>query len=980
MVLFSAITLCMVSIYGCASEKANSILPTVLNSPTADSISESKKTQTHLWGWYDCYIDLSTQSASAMLNRQAMFTANVVNFINSQPANLGFHINKTPVGPGYVDVDIDVSIIHPFPGLTQYNGYDVRGVFMGDGSAVLYYNPALIYPVLGTDQIMLADTADGFGGPDGYTRWFNKTEFSTGGSPLFQYVPGKVASPGFKGNSTLNGYKYFADGLGATDNLWTWLETNSSNHGVFSSGTKNTRNYYLRFPNTKGVKFGYAITANWEGTAPENHPANAPEAVALSVIDNSDVFYSGPDENGGRLILNLSVFDWGSHLTSGVMEDYSLIIESNILNTPHYCDTADMTAVGGNESYSTYHVEVQADTVSGKEGNYYWVIVERNGFGYTNDFGVTNMAGDDPLAAFFLDYITVGDQSSNPPPVINGITDDIAPDGLNTIVYPDNTSVTYTALCDVPGPGETYTSTWFIELQSATSPSDPPDTMPYDWSPMPVGQYKIWVKVSDGTSKVTSGPYLVSKIIPPWTRSWGSNGSTEAGCSVSVDGSGNIYVVGMFNGWPVDFDPGTGVDPHYPNGGEDAYLTKFNSTGTFQWARTWGGTDWDCGNGVAVDGAGNVYVTGFFQTGYGQDVDFDPGPGVDNHKVTGGNWNDVFLSKFSPTGNFMWAKTWGGDTWDIGYDIDIDSSYNVYVTGYYNGTCDFNPNAGVDSQPNNGDYDVFVSKISATGNYMWARTWGGSGRDIGKALAVDGSGNVCVTGLYQGTPDFDPGSGIDMHSSNGQEDVFLSRISTNGTWSWSKTWGGVSLDEGTGVGMDASGNIYTAGCFTGIVDLDPGPGTDSHTSIGSPDVYLSKFNSAGDFIWAKTWAANNNSQYNPRAGTKMAVDSSGNSYVGGWFGGTADFDPGSGEDSHSSNGAEDIFLSKFDSTGSFLWAKTWGGTGTDQGWGAAVDGSGNYYVTGFFEGTVDFDPGPGEDWIVGNPVNDDAFLTKFSHD
>jgi len=109
----------------------------------------------------------------------------------------------------------------------------------------------------------------------------------------------------------------------------------------------------------------------------------------------------------------------------------------------------------------------------------------------------------------------------------------------------------------------------------------------------------------------------------------------------------------------------------------------------------------------------------------------------------------------------------------------------------------------------------------------------------------------------------------------------------------------------------------------------------------------------------------------------MAVDASGNAYVTGWYGGTTDFDPGPGEDWHTSNGAWDIFLSKFDSAGSVLWAKTWGGTGLEQGWGAAVDGSGNSYVTGFFEGTVDFDPSPCEDWLVGSAVNDDAFLVKF---
>jgi hypothetical protein len=211
-------------------------------SGAANPANEGRLSQTHLWGYYDVYIDVPTQTVDAILNRDAMFTANVVNFINGKPANLSFHINDTPVTAEYVDVDIDVTINHPFPGLTQYNGYDVRGIFMGDGSASLEYNPDLIYPVPGFDQLMLADPDDGFGGPDGYTRWFNITEFSTGGMPLFQYTKGKMASPGFAGTSTLNPYRYYADGLGTTDDLWTWMSAHADQHGVFASGASNTRN------------------------------------------------------------------------------------------------------------------------------------------------------------------------------------------------------------------------------------------------------------------------------------------------------------------------------------------------------------------------------------------------------------------------------------------------------------------------------------------------------------------------------------------------------------------------------------------------------------------------------------------------------------------------------------------------------------------------------------------------------------------
>lgn len=410
--LFLAVTLIVL---GCSSTSAP-IAPSDLSG--FNQISQSQKSsQTHLWGYYDIYIDIPTQTVHATLNRQVMFTANVVNFINGKVSNLGFKINDTPTGPDYIDVDIDVTIKHPFPGLPQYHGYDVRGVFMGDGSETLAYNSDLVYAVLGTDQFMLPDEDDGIGGPDGYTRWFNKAEFSTGGMPLFSYTQGKLASPGFNGTATLNPYKYYADGLGVGDDLWTWLTNNADKFGRFSSGASNTRNYYLRFPNSKGVKYGYAITANWEGEAPELHPSNAPEAVALKVVDKSNVYYASPTDKGGKIKLDISVWDWDAVLSAGVMEDYKIFLESSVLSSVYQFTSADMLPKGGNENYSTYSVEIPATSIVGPGIQEYWLIIEEQGEDYTNDFGVSNLAGTDPLAAFYRYNLIVGTSPTNSNPV-----------------------------------------------------------------------------------------------------------------------------------------------------------------------------------------------------------------------------------------------------------------------------------------------------------------------------------------------------------------------------------------------------------------------------------------------------------------------------------------------------------------------------------------------------------------------------------
>jgi len=395
---------------GCSGSGSsdNPILPGDITANT-ETRGPANHSPTHLWDLYTVYIDVPAGIVDVIPNRQAMFTCNVVNFLNSKTGTLDWVINDTTIGPGYADIDIDISITHPFPGMHRYHGYDVRGVFMGDGSSTLNYNPDLIYPVNYVDQHVLADPDDGYGGPDGYTRWFNKPEFSTGGMPLFQYTQGAQAPPEFDGNATLNPYKYFADGLEATGDLWTYLNEDTDGYGQFSSGATNTRNYYLRFPNLIGTVFGYAVVATWKGPDPVDHPANAPEAVACTVTDTSDLWFGDPTLFGGSIKLDISLWDWDSRLSDGLMENYKLYLDSTTLTSTHEFTPDEMIPTGGDENYSTYHVEIPADNTQELVGNEYWIIAEQTGFDYNNDLGVPNLADTDPLAAFFRYDIFVSD-------------------------------------------------------------------------------------------------------------------------------------------------------------------------------------------------------------------------------------------------------------------------------------------------------------------------------------------------------------------------------------------------------------------------------------------------------------------------------------------------------------------------------------------------------------------------------------------
>ena len=485
----------------------------------------------------------------------------------------------------------------------------------------------------------------------------------------------------------------------------------------------------------------------------------------------------------------------------------------------------------------------------------------------------------------------------------------------------------------------------------------------------PVGEYKarfIAASAGSGVALYDFATITITEKPTGWARTWGGS-NDDLSYGVAVDGYGNTYVTGTFLG-TADFDPGTGTDEHTSNGPSGIFLSKFGSSGDFQWARTWGGEISDWGNAVAVDSYGNIYVTGAF-AGTG---DFDPGGGTDEHTSAS---MDAFLSKFGSDGDFQWARTWGGDIADGGYGVATDGSGNIYLIVRFYSTVDFDPGAGSDEHTSNGSIDISLSKFNSSGDFQWARTWGGIDDDYGYGVAVDESGNIYTTGGFKNVVDFDPGDGTDEHTPSGDHDIFLSSFDPGGVFQWVRIWGGGGDDHGTGVALDGAGNIYVTGWFDGTTDFDPGSGTDEHTSNGYDDAFLSKFDSSGNFQWARTWGGEWNDP-----GNAVAVDDSGNISVTGWFDGTTDFDPGSGTDEHTAKGQTDIFLSKFNSSGDYQWARTWGADITDGGYGVATDDSGSIYVTGWFNGTVDFDPGDGTDEHTSNNGLADIFLSKFPPD
>ena len=243
-------------------------------------------------------------------------------------------------------------------------------------------------------------------------------------------------------------------------------------------------------------------------------------------------------------------------------------------------------------------------------------------------------------------------------------------------------------------------------------------------------------------------------------------------------------------------------------------------------AVTFGGTGNDVANVIAVDSSGNSYITGNF---YGT-VDFGGGD------VTSAGGSDIFVLKLNSSGTFQWVKTFGSTSSDLGYGIAVGSSGNSYITGYFNGTVDF----GGGDITSAGSSDIFVLKLDSSGTFQWVKTFGSAASDYGYAIAVDSSGNSYITGYYGGTIDF---GGGDV-TTNGNWDVFVLKLNSSGTFQWVNTYGGTSLDYGYGIAVDSSGNSYATGAFFFTVDFGGG----DVTSAGGADIFVLKLNSSGGGI------------------------------------------------------------------------------------------------------------------------------------
>jgi hypothetical protein len=452
-----------------------------------------------------------------------------------------------------------------------------------------------------------------------------------------------------------------------------------------------------------------------------------------------------------------------------------------------------------------------------------------------------------------------------------------------------------------------------------------------------------------------------------WAKNMGGT-SLDNGLSVAVDASGNVYTTGYFQG-TADFDPGAGVSNLTSFGGTDIFISKLNSAGNFVWAKQMGGTNYDYARSVAVSSTGNVYLTGHF---VGQ-ADFDPGAGTFN--LTSSGFDEAFVCKLDASGNFVWAKQLGGSSNDYSYSIAIDGSQNVYTSGGFQGTSDFDPSAAISNLTSTGNYDIYVSKLDINGNFVWAKNMGSSAQDFAQCITVDAPGNVLTSGYFEGTADFDPSAATYTLSSVNARDVFVSKLSSAGNFVWAKQIGGPGNQIANSIVTDASGNVYTTGSFENSADFDPNAGAFGMNSDGATDIFISKLNQSGLFSGAKRIGS-----IGFDYGRGITLDASGSVVTTGEFYGNVDFDPGVATNSLVAlSSSSDAFISKLDANLNFISAKNIGSaSGSAIGNALVSDAASNIYTTGYFSGTTDFDPNAGVFNLVPPGTQPDVFVLKLS--
>ena len=449
----------------------------------------------------------------------------------------------------------------------------------------------------------------------------------------------------------------------------------------------------------------------------------------------------------------------------------------------------------------------------------------------------------------------------------------------------------------------------------------------------------LGICLSTGCSDKSTGPGgttpTPTELEHKWSHSFG-DALEQFSYDIACDASGNVIIAGYFEG-TVDFGGGALVS----TGQEDIFIAKFGSDGTHIWSYRFGDASDQYAYSVTTDASGNVIVAGRF---WGI-VNFGGGA------LSSAGASDIYVAKFSPGGTYLWSKRFGDSSVQEAKSVTADASGNVIITGSYFGTVDF----GSGPLPTAGNQDIFLAKFNSDGAHLWSNKFGDGDSQFGKSVACDASGNIILVGDIYGSADFGGGS----LTSAGGPDIFVAKFGSGGAHTWSKRFGDADEQLAPCVEVDASGNVIIVGYFEGTADF----GGSILTSAGAVDFLMAKFSPDGSHLWSSNFG-----DLAYQYAYSAAADASGNIIVAGYFTGTVDFGGGT----LTSNGAYDILIARFSSGGAHLWSDSFGDSDAQFSLGVAADASGNGFIVGSFQGTVDF--GSGDLTSAGMH---DIFVAKF---
>lgn len=397
--------------------------------------------------------------------------------------------------------------------------------------------------------------------------------------------------------------------------------------------------------------------------------------------------------------------------------------------------------------------------------------------------------------------------------------------------------------------------------------------------------------------------------IPAWLWAKGETGS-ESVNSVAVDPSGNFFVAGSFSGTSVTFDSITLTNSHL-DGYIDLFLAKYDSNGNVKWAISAGDYYSDEATSVAVDAAGNAYLTGYW---YGDTITFGS---ISLHNTYHGN-SDMFLVKYDPNGNVKWAKSAGGVSNDLSKAVAVDASGNAFITGWFQWAINFDPVTLQNADHTGyGSPDIFLAKYNSDGEFQWANSARGMVYDEPKSIAVDNAGNTYITGYFASrTITFDniilANTDSDTTIEWPHNDIFVAKYDSEGKAIWAKSAGGSKHDDGKSVAVDAESNVYLSGYFaSGTVDFDGISLITSNIGTSYTDIFLAKYDENGNIQWAKNAKGTNRDIAN-----SITLDVAGNIYQTGYTGSQSiTF----GTITNLNSSYESAFITKYNTDGEALW-------------------------------------------------------------